>query len=281
MKMKMKLLKTSLLLLAVLCLVLSTQSCKDECDDVLCQNGGTCNEGNCDCPDGFSGPNCEIEDLCFGITCENNGTCVDGTCDCLPGYTGDNCENFDTTQIQFLLDGGKTPKELFDGGIILDSLYGKIYEEGIIFYLNTDNGTGLVAATSDQSDGAEWGCYETNISGLNNVQSNPSDTETEEGAKIGDGAANTIAILAECTDAGIAAKLCRDLGEDWFLPSRGELNLMYTNLHSKDHGMFTAEFYWSSTEHNDYFAWHQFFAVGGQIIDEKTYNFRVRAARAF
>ena len=32
---------------------------KDECKDVVCQNGGTCSEGNCTCPTGFEGTNCE------------------------------------------------------------------------------------------------------------------------------------------------------------------------------------------------------------------------------
>lgn len=34
-------------------------SCKDECKDVVCSNGGTCTEGICDCPSGYEGTNCE------------------------------------------------------------------------------------------------------------------------------------------------------------------------------------------------------------------------------
>jgi hypothetical protein len=34
-------------------------SCKDECKDVTCSNGGTCTEGICDCPSGYEGTNCE------------------------------------------------------------------------------------------------------------------------------------------------------------------------------------------------------------------------------
>src|SRR4051812_10777864 len=32
---------------------------KDECKDVVCQNGGTCIGGNCSCPTGYEGTNCE------------------------------------------------------------------------------------------------------------------------------------------------------------------------------------------------------------------------------
>ncbi len=37
-------------------------SCSDECDDVNCQNGGTCDDGVCQCPDGYIGDECQTED---------------------------------------------------------------------------------------------------------------------------------------------------------------------------------------------------------------------------
>ncbi len=275
----MKKIKLLTLLLSFFTLVVLTESCDkaeellDPCASVTCQNDGVCVDGTCDCPDGFSGTSCEIQDLCFGITCENNGSCIEGICDCPDGYIGEFCESFDPTQVQSLLNDGQSPKALFDGGISLDNLYGKMYEGGLIFYLNTDTGTGMVAATVNQSENTEWGCFGTEINGA-------------DGTALGTGAQNTIDILNGCTTIGIAARLCDELmlndKVDWFLPSRDELNLMYTNLHANGHGGFAVAFYWSSTElHSANSAWGQDFSDGFQDSDFKGGSRHVRAARAF
>jgi len=291
-------LKSNLFLLLALSAVLSISSCElleEACPEITCNNGGTLNDEtcDCDCPDGFSGTNCGTEDFCVTnpIDCQNGGSLnADCTaCECANGYTGDNCESFDASQVQALL-ANHTPIDLVNGGVPIDSLYGKMYEGGIIFYLNTTDGNGMVAATEDQSKGTrvEWGCFGTDIMDLMNVTEcpgmeyclQPIPEDSFEGARIGDGAANTDAILAKCTTNGIAAKLCRDLGEDWFLPSRGEFNMMYTNLHAKGHGGFEGA-YWSSTELDDLTAWFHIFNNGSQTRDSKTVKFYVRAARAF
>ena len=233
---------------------------------------------------------CKKDESCPTINCNtgslNEETCA---CDCPDGFLGTNCDSLDTSQVQTLLNYGKTPKELFDAGVPLDSLYGKMYEGGIIFYLNTDDGTGMVAATSDLNVDVgfyvEWGCYGTDLTGLNNITSNPPipENETEQGARIGDGKANTDAILAECTTDDIAAKLCRDLGEDWFLPSRSALRLMYKNLNENGHGGFTNGFYWSSTEYSHANAWGHYFwltSVSVAAINKDSPR-HLRAVRSF
>jgi hypothetical protein len=61
-------------------LVLSLSGCKDECDDVNCQNGATCDDGNCACTTGFEGNECQAEQRAkfLGLynvaeTCTENG----------------------------------------------------------------------------------------------------------------------------------------------------------------------------------------------------------------
>lgn len=63
----------------------------DPCENVTCLNGGVCVNGSCDCPDGYSGLQCETFDDCFNVTCLNGGTCVNGICNCPDGYSGSDC----------------------------------------------------------------------------------------------------------------------------------------------------------------------------------------------
>ncbi len=83
-----------------------------------------------------------------------------------------------------------------------------------------------------------------------------------------------------------AARKCFDYESegysDWFLPSKEELNLMYTNLHKAGLGSFTALWYWSSSEYSGSGAWGQSFHSGGQGSDcSRIFNFYVRPVRAF
>lgn len=80
--------------------VLFLSGCKkdetDACAAITCLNGGTCNDGNCFCPGGWTGTYCEtqvVTDPCAGVLCLNGGNCVNGNCLCAAGYTGNLCEN--------------------------------------------------------------------------------------------------------------------------------------------------------------------------------------------
>tara|TARA_B110000503_G_scaffold103527_1_gene154550 strand:+ start:1054 stop:1602 length:549 start_codon:yes stop_codon:yes gene_type:complete len=158
------------------------------------------------------------------------------------------------------------------GGIILH-----LFQDGDIGYVEGEI-HGLIAAPSDQSKSTIWGWNDTEIS-------------TADGIIIGTGAQNTLDIIAGCSEAEIAAALFDRLElagyDDWFLPSKNELNLMYRNIGKGDSlglgniGGFVNGNYWSSTQYNDYDAWAQNFGYGYQTPINKYGTKYVRAVRAF
>ncbi len=147
---------------------------------------------------------------------------------------------------------------------------------GIVFFVDESGEHGLVCDTTDIHDGIAW------YNGIHRVTN-------ATGDGIGVGAMNTmLAITMQTNDnttGEFAALLCAELVRggygDWYLPSKEELNLMYTNLHLAGLGGF-GEFYWSSTEDSSAIAWTQNFTNGNQSLDGK-FNVisRVRAVRAF
>jgi len=72
---------------------------------------------------------------------------------------------------------------------------------------------------------------------------------------VGTGKSNTQAIMIQANNKGggfgWAAQACVAYTlngfNDWFLPSRDELNFMYGNLHMRNLGGFNPDWYWSST----------------------------------
>ncbi len=92
-------------------------------------------------------------------------------------------------------------------------------------------------------------------------------------------------MLRVCTSgtAASAADLYSTPTEDyWFLPSEGELMLMYTNLRQAGVGGFANNAYWSSTEYDSNYAWFHDFGSGYQYYSSNnSYQLPVRAVRAF
>lgn len=75
-----------------------------------------------------------------------------------------------------------------------------------------------------------------------------------------------------------AKKVCEDLGDGWRLPTREELHVMFLNKDTI--GGFAVAYYWSSSEYDGNYAWHQNFNSGGQNDNFKNNANYVRAVRA-
>lgn len=178
--------------------------------------------------------------------------------------------------IQEKLTKGVTPFEIYKiNPNFLDSLYGKTYQGGIIAYLDTISGKGLIAAPNDYSDPIRWGCSGTIISGA-------------KGEIIGAGEQNTIDILASCLLRDIAATVCSDLilnnYNDWFLPSINELKALKDNLHNNGFGNFKNTNYWSSSLNNNNamgYPWNLSFSTGILYSNIASTKYYVRAVRSF
>jgi hypothetical protein len=129
------------------------------------------------------------------------------------------------------------PEKVFTTATPSTPYIGQNYAGGIVFYIDSTGLNGLVCAAADQGS-YTWGCQGTNI---------------PTGTAFGTGATNTAAIVASCGDANIAAKICDNLVlnsySDWFLPSKDELSLIYTNLYAQGLGSFSTSYYWCSSQY--------------------------------
>lgn len=153
---------------------------------------------------------------------------------------------------------------------IEDSLDG-----GIVFYIDGTGEHGLLCAQNDISSGSMWGCTGTSIAAAGNTE-------------VGTGGQNTLYIIEACLTNGIAARLCSDYVideyDDWFLPTLGELTLLFSNLFMNDIGDFsTGAIYWSSSEIANTSAWAFRFdkITGGSVENLKDFTRRVRPVRSF
>ena len=135
-------------------------------------------------------------------------------------------------------NAGFNPCTLASQDVSLLPSIGTVIDGGIVYKTDATNDHVYIASL-DSVANSKWGCVGTNVSGATSTA-------------IGGGLANTTAIEAACTTANTAAdrvtNLVQDTFTDWYLPSTGELEEIYTNL--KATGLVTSleGQYWSSTQ---------------------------------
>lgn len=161
------------------------------------------------------------------------------------------------------------------GAVALPHFIGERFGGGIVFYLSDSVGRhGLIADTSDLPQ-AVWS-YSYGLSRAFRKD-------------IGTGEKNTLNIVRTYgkPEGNYASWECYKSSKsgykDWYLPSKDELYEMYT--HKTIIGGFNLSdrsAYWSSSEHDQYYASVQYFLYGENYISlDKTYPCNVRAIRSF
>ena len=193
--------------------------------------------------------------------------------------------------VELLRSGRDTIVETFDVHYVIEegvsrAVFTRGSSCGHVFYDKGSYSNGWryleAAPEGNEYSGKVWGGCGTTVGGT--------------GTAIGTGEGNTQKIAARFGNAepykdmtDYAAKLCADLVvtkdgvvyDDWFLPSKDELDLMYRNLKKNNKGGFSGAYYWSSSEDDASHAWYQDFYSGHQYNYNRYYDYRVRPVRAF
>lgn len=154
---------------------------------------------------------------------------------------------------------------------------GQSAQGGKVFFVDETGRHGLAAATVDQSVSNTWFNVNHHITGATRVG-------------IYGGVANTSDIVLIEGNGNYAAKTAANYTGggfgDWYLPSLGELQLMYTNKVTI--GGFSNSIYWSSTEipgspatNPSKTASAKDFTAGAESTPSKATLLRVRVIRKF
>jgi hypothetical protein len=155
---------------------------------------------------------------------------------------------------------------------------GNVCANGMI-YAGDLNGNKLYIAANDAPTTLVWGPYPDAATGMALCADVPPHT----GPGCDTGKENTQLLTAH-PSVFPAADYCTALNahgksSGWYLPSRSELNVIYTNLKSgQPAGTFNLQndYYWSSSESTNIWAWRQIMEFGWQNRPNKDNLHRVR-----
>lgn len=155
---------------------------------------------------------------------------------------------------------GKVMSE--DISFISNFTIGDEYNDGLIAYVDNTGLHGFISRSTYVSGSQgigyifEWGPW-------------PRQFHNATGCAINDGESNTTQIM---TDNGndvnfvsIIYNMKKGSNEDWFMPSKDELNIVRQNIYLKGYGSFIGGSYWSSSEISQDSVWAQNFATGVQF----------------
>ena len=175
----------------------------------------------------------------------------------------DSAQCSDTCSVVLVQQGSSTPKYKVGDSISC----------GYIFYVDQNADSShpcsthyLVCAYDDQGTGVTW---------YNSVYTYRVTNATTD---ILFDRANAMLIDSFSLAANTCSKFTTDSCSGWYLPSKTELDSMYSNLASKNIGSFAKEGYWSSVEASKrHSAWIVDFFNGRSIMNDKSNKYHVRA----
>lgn len=154
--------------------------------------------------------------------------------------------------------------------------------KGLVFYLD-EKGRGLAVSLNESEEVWDNSFISKDITTLYNVK------EGERIFNYGEGQRNTQAILSVLGNKARAAYWCSLQGEEWYLPSCGELFILMQVVDKDSAFVETLKsagggeidgWYWSSTERDEEDVWNV--NDGGRTSsEEKEEEIKVRAVRAF
>lgn len=163
-----------------------------------------------------------------------------------------------------------TPSPNFVGQTFEGGTVAYIFESGDPGYVAGES-HGLIAAEKDLDSLAVWGKMNLWITGAHDTL-------------LGYGQQNTMDILQYGDTVNTAAWRCNRLDvhtyDDWYLPSKNELEKLFLNK-IKIGGFNYNASYWSSCQNNANRAWMRNFSTGESVAANKSTLAKARAVRSF